>query len=497
MEPNLNSSDFKSSAYNSQINAWTMTADLWQSPLYIREQKTKYLEQFKAEANEKYGERLLRSVPRNKFRESIETMAGMVFKTDPAPEDVPSALSDLFTDIDACGNSLHSFLLTSFELFLRDGGGALWVDATPLSQTASEKTTRGEKLTAQDRIGDRPFWVFVEARQIINHRYTKIGGVDVLSQVTIEREEVEPKGDFGEEVVKRHYILRLGTFEVRKYDEKATTEDKWIIEVPETKTGLAEIPLVPLAPFGTAPPLLDLAMLTIQYYNKLSDFDDWCHNACVPQRVFNFQGESDVEKFSKNLKNSASTALTTWGPDAKVYWAEVSGNGLEIAKERIGDIAAEMAAIGVGMLAPSEVAPKSATEVLDTAGQRQSKLARYAREFENAVEKAFYFTSEYLKSMGRGVDLKLAEGTSLKLKMDFDRLTFSPEKMGIFKELVKDRNLSHQTFFEILEKMVDMPEGWTAEVEVERLAAEEAKLPKPIDLRTVKPQQLGAISEGG
>ncbi len=479
IEQDVNRSDFKSREWKSQQSAWTLTGDLWQSPLYIREQREKYLEKFRKEPVAKYEERLNRSVPRNKFRESIETMAGMVFKDDPAPMDVPKSLSVLFTDIDGCGNSLHSFLLTSFERNLRDGGGAIWVNATPLSDNARTKVDNGETLTAADRIGDRPFWVYVEAKQIINHRYEKVNGLDVLSQVTIEIHETEPEGDFGEVEVKRHYILRRGSFEVRKYNVKNRT---WDIEPGKGgATGLTEIPLIPLAPFGTPPPLLDLAMLTIQYYNKVSDFDSWCHVACVPRQVIKLKDEADAAKY-KALNQSAEVGLMVFGDSADAFYLEVSGNGLEIARARNEEVAAEMAAIGVGMLAPSEVAPKSATEVLDTAGQRQSKLARFAREFENCIEKAFFFTAEYIKIIsGAGaINLNQTENSNLQLKMDFDRLTFTPEQLQFFVQLLAGGNLSNETFLEMLPTFMDMPQGWTKEIEMTRIKADRANEPKPV-----------------
>lgn len=484
-----NSSGFKSSAWRSQQTAWELTGDLWQSPLYIREQGEKYLEKFRKEKPEKYEERKGRSVPRNKFRESIETMAGMVFKTDPAPQDVPTALAELFTDIDARGNSLHSFLLDGFEKYLRDGGGAILVDATPLGDIAKDKAQKGGKLTAADRMGDRPFWVFIEAKQIINHRYEKINGIDTLTQVTIESCTHEPKGEFGEEEIKRHYILRRGSFEVRKWDEKA---GDWIIEADKGgETGLVEIPIVPLTPFGTPPPLLDLAMLTVLYYNKQSDFDSWCHTACVPRQVIRLKDESDAKKY-KELNQAADVGLMIFGEHADAKYLEVSGQGLEIAKARNEEIASEMAAIGVGMLAPSDVAPKSATEVLDTAGQRQSKLARFAREFENSVEKAFYFTAEYLKIIkgSKAVDLEQAENTNLKLTMDFDRLTFSAEQWKLIVQLFEDGDLSHETFFELLPTYIEMPQGWTAELERQRLTGGD-----PVINGRKQPKALG--DEGG
>ena len=138
------------------------------------------------------------------------------------------------------------------------------------------------------------------------------------------------------------------------------------------------------------------------------------------------------------------------------------------------------------MLSPSDVAPKSATEVVDTAGQRQSKLAYFAREFENCVEKAFYFTLKILQQIGgAAVDLTQAEGTTLKLKMDFDRLTFTPERLQVFKDLLANGDMSRMTFWELVEKSEDMPEDWTPELEIQRLDEEDTKLTQQMGKNTL------------
>jgi hypothetical protein len=90
----VNSSAFRSAANLAMTPAWSMTADWWASPLTIRAKQTEYLEKFKNELPEKYGKRLSNSVPINEFRSSIETMAGLVFKTDPKPDETETAIQE-------------------------------------------------------------------------------------------------------------------------------------------------------------------------------------------------------------------------------------------------------------------------------------------------------------------------------------------------------------------------------------------------------------------
>lgn len=485
----LNSSDFRSKAWKCQQSAWEITADLWESAIHIREKQKAYLEQFEKEPDKKYAQRLSRSVFNNEFRKAIETMAGMVFKSDPAPDGAPPPLADLFPDVDGCGNSLHSFLLKAFEMFLRDGDGYFFVD----SPKAPEDS---KTLTVADRADDRPICIFYEARQVISKRTETINGKEVLTQAVIEEEVLVADGLYGEKPIKRHRILRQGSYEIEIYDED---NKKWIPDPddPGGQTGLTDIPLVSFAEYGSTPPLLVLAMLNILYYNKISDFDDWCHMACVPERVYHFDSFEDAEKFSK-VNDSASVARKIWGKDAKVYFNEVTGAGLNIAKERNTEIANEMKELGVGMLAPEALATRTATEVMDTAGQRQSKLARFAREFENAVEKMFYFMAEQLNMIQpNAVNLDEAEDTALALKLDFDRLTFSTDQMTFFSNLLAAGDISHETFWELFSRVWDMPEGWTPELEKLRLTADEpvvSAVQMPNELGGKPPvKQIGAI----
>jgi hypothetical protein len=218
-------------------------------------------------------------------------MAGMVFRKDPKPDDVSDQLEELFTDVDMCGNSFWSWNVDAFQAFLRDGNGFIYVDSPPLKEEVKAKIDAGQKPTRKDRQGDRPFWVFYEASQVINHRYEKDGPREVLAQVTIEESAMEPDGEFGEKEVVRHLILRRGSWETL-----VQNSDKEFVHEKGGQTGLADIPLIPISDFDNAPPLLTLAMLNRLHYNQTSDFDSICHLACTPTRVQKFDSKEDADK---------------------------------------------------------------------------------------------------------------------------------------------------------------------------------------------------------
>jgi Domain of unknown function (DUF4055) len=465
-----NKSDFKSRAWQAQAEAWKITGDLWQDSLFVRRAGREYLTQLKKEPNEKYDHRKANSVFISEFRGCIQTMSGVVFRSSPNPLEVEKRLSDLFPDIDMLGNSLHAFCVDAFERYLRDGNGFIHIDAPRF------ESKEGVQPSAKDRDNDRPFWKFYEAKQIINQHFTDVAGRQTLTQITIQMQCIEPDGDFGEKIVTKNLVLRPGSF--IEYTKNTHNED--FVETGSGETGLDFIPIVNLGEFGASPPLITLALLNILHYNKTSDFDDWCHIACVPEKVYRYDTKADAEAAVTPAIASAGMARKIWGPNAEVTFTEVTGKGLEIAKDRYQDVEGQMNRIGVGMFAPTEVAPRSATEVADTAGQRQSKLAKYTRQFENAIEKALYMTGQIINSIvPNSVNLDTQEDSKLRLKIDYDRLTFSVDQMRFYSDLVDSGKMSLQTFLEFLMNTTELPKDFKVADELERIKKQNAILIEP------------------
>jgi hypothetical protein len=468
----VNSSEFKASTWKKLQPSWKITEDLWGSALDIRGLEGEYLPKFKKEPDEKYRHRLNNSVFSSDFRHAIETMAGMVFRTDPRPTGIGDEIDKLLTDIDMCGNSFWSFNLDNFQLFLRDGNGFILVDAPPLKKEVQAKVDAGEKPTLRDRQDDRPYLVYYKASQVINYRHERVGSRDVLVQLTIEETMTVPDGAFGEKTVVQHRILTPGAFKVLQQDDTK----KFSIVQDEGTTGMDEIKIVPvIRDMAAAPPLLTLALFNILHYNQTSDYDSICHLVCTPREVRKFDSKEDAEAATKIQTASPGVGMKIWGEHAEVSYVEVSGSGMQLARERYQDVKKEMAAISVSMLAPTDIiGMRTATEVADTAGQRQSKLAKLAREWENAMEKALYFLAEYVNAI-RGskiIDLDDAEEmTKMRLKIDYNRLTFSLDQLHFFSDLVDSGKLSLQTFLEWLPQVADMPQGFDPGEEMRRITS--------------------------
>lgn len=467
-----NDPDFKSAAYMQLAPAWKVTQDLWGSSLDIRAQGEEYLPKFKKEPAEKYEERKAGSVFENDFRLSIETWAGMVFRKDPKPAEVDPLIDEMFTDIDLCGNSLWKFLLDAFEMYLRDGNGYIYVDAPPVPKEITDKLADGQKPTLADREGDRPYWVFYKASQVLKTKYVKKGSREILSQATIKETTIEDDGEFGEKEVTRIRRLNIGSYQMY---EKTGRNNKWVPTEDNGTTGLDYIPLFPIADMFSQPPMLTLGLLCILAYNQKSDYDNICHLVCTPREVRRYDSKEDAAAATKIQTASPGVGIKGWGQHFEVKYAEVTGSGMDKARDRYKDVEQQIARIGVGMLAPSEaMAVKTATQVIDDADTRQSKLARLTRDFENCVEKALYATAEIINSI-RGkntINLDNAEQKAkLKLQIDYDRLTFSMDQLQFFSDLVDSGKLSLDTFLKWLDQVMEMPADFDPAVELKKIAA--------------------------
>lgn len=455
--------------------AWKIVGDVWRGALSLRNEGANYLLQFPREPKDAYDERKKwRSVFFDQLKRTIKGFAGMVFAENPAPTDAPKPILDLFNDIDLCGNDFNTFLLNSFEKYLRDGNGFFLATSPPLSEKNKSRLENGRQLTAADRKNDRAYGVFFTASQCINHRFENINGREVLTQITIEEKTIEKKGEFGETCVIRHRIFRRGSFEVRRFADEAKLQANDFTTEDSGTTSFEDIPIVPITEIGSEPPFLGIALLNILHYNKSSDFDDHCHKINNPQYVFYYDSIEDAQK-SKEITLGNNNALVFWGERARAEILEVAGNGAEVTTNRIKDIESQMARLGLEKLAPmSDGQAKTATEIDSDNIQSQSELAMLTRKFENAVEQFIYFLGVQANSIvPNSVNLAELEKGKVKLNIAYDKLTLSIAEMEYVRNAVKDKLLSNETYLEILPTMLrTLPEEWTKEIELERLRKE-------------------------
>lgn len=492
--------DFQNSLYGEMFPAWMITNDLWGGTNEIRKKEKAYLPQFNKEPPKKYKDRLNSSVFFNVFQRTVSSLVGLVFKNAALPQEVPDEIKNLFTDIDLCGNDIEMFLRESFTNAVRDGHSFIFIDAPPMIE-------REGQTTLADVADRRPFWINYKASQAVNWQYETIAGKTVLTQITFRTVEMMPFGKYGEQGVTKYKVLMRGTGQPGDENENGMYEDfivndkKEPVSQGERQASWKDIPVAviygrKLAPLYTTPPLLELAHLNILHYQKTSDFDDICHRLCVPILTRKLASKDDLtallELEKKAVTISPAVMMNVFGENADLKYTEVTGAGLEIVANRIKELESQMSKLGLELLSPTEnESAKTATEIMSDNSQSQSDLAVMAKNLETATEQAIYFTGEMINAIfgANTVNLSEAERNKFKLKIDYNKLSFTVEQMALFSNLVDTGKMTLETFLKWLSQIADMPKDYSPEKEAQMLRAQKAEITEPPKVEKVEPKE--------
>lgn len=422
------------------------------------------------EGDDDYAKRKAHSEFYNVTKGTIDHVVGSVFADGlVSTEELPDAVKSMFQDIDLCGNDIETFLRETFTNAVRDGHSFIFVDAPPKVQT--------DNATLADTIDQRPFWVNYKKDQAKNWQFDVIGGKTILSQITFEECVIEKDGVFGEKEVERRRVLRVGSFELwEKQQDKRTKEEKWKM-IDEGETGLQEIPIAVIYTnkkglLESIPPYIDLAKTNIKHYNCLSKLD-YTLDFVAPKPIIHVNDDKDAEKFKK-LDATPSRSLIIWGEFADAKYLELEGKSIDALLSRINSAEMRMAKQGAEKYAPiKDLSNKTATEVSTDNQKEFSQVAIMAKNLEDAVELALYYTGlqfEVIQGANTIVKIKtkygqVSDGIEVQLNIAYEKLTYSTEQLNFIKGLRATGDLSQKTFLKWLPFLMDLPNDFNPEQE--------------------------------
>lgn len=365
----------------------------------MRAMAEEYLPHHPAESSVAYELRKRRAVLRNYFRLTVSAMTGKVFaKEMQLGEDVPPRLAELAENIDLAGRHISIFAREAFKKALVPGLSYILVDYPPAEDARS--------LAEERQRGARPYWVLLEAEDVIGVRYETQGGQIILTQLRIHRCFSEPVGAFGEQDVEEVRVLDL----VREETEaahvaftiwrKIQPNDKrrkaqWEIH-QEGRMSIPVIPLVPVytgyvAPFEAVPPLEDLAYMNLEHFQIRSDQRNALNVASFP--ILAATGVKDeAEGGDDEAVIGPNQYLTSDNEAAKFYYVESNGAHLEAGRKELQDLEEAMRAFGVQFQVRQSGAESATGRVLD-ANEVLSPLQAMALGLKDAIENALQLTA--------------------------------------------------------------------------------------------------------
>lgn len=464
--------NFKNAAYTYMAMSWQRTADVWGGVRTLRESGIKYLTQFVRESDTDYGARKLATEFYNVFGHTIDSVVGMICNKNLAPTDPPDVFKMFFRDVDLLGNDFVAFTHVTLTNAVRDGHSFILVSAPP-----PVKKEEGEQPTFQDVADRRAFWINYKASQLINWQYEVTNGKLILTQATFEECTYEPDGAYGEKKVTRYRVLKPGSYSLYQKPDDGKGDELIPLE-ENVPTGGKEITLAVCyakrtAPLESVPPFMDLLETNVTHYNSQSVLRE-ALKYIVPMPIFHFADKSSGDEFKNGIGVvAANRAFIMTGPETRAEYLELKGQSIPELRIDIANLETRMAKMGVEKFEPvSDGTQKTATEVGSDNRKELSEVAMIAKDFENCIEQAIYFTAQLENGIRpQTVNLTDAEKTRLRLNIDYDKLVLNTQQIALFNTMVTEGNLSKHTFLSIFEKEYkdQLPDDWTVDDEVQRL----------------------------
>jgi hypothetical protein len=417
---NTISPDFRCAAYNTMSLDWEIVDDLKGGTRKIREKAGMYLPRFENEDPKDYDARLKMTFANDHYEQTLEDHVGLIFARMPKlSEDVSDSVAELLENVDGEGTHWQVFLQQVCMKAADYGHAAIYTDY-PSYGDGTERPTIGEA----QRANLRPYWTCYSAKDIPNWRVTTVGGVKLITRVTL-REDHEEEDGYGVRLCDQYRVV---TQEV-KYDANGVARSlgglSWeLFREVKDANGVASltrvdggaikgpqyIPLrvvysVKVGVLQSKPHLLQLANTNIQETQVESDYATIMHKCNVPTPIFIGRPKAQQDE----------PIAMGYGIDIPVGGSatmlEPSGAALGATRTRLEDLRAQMRRQGAFMHEASTT-KMTAEEAALYARQRNARIVKLARSLQDGAEGAMEDFVSFLPA-------ETVPSGSITVEMDF------------------------------------------------------------------------------
>lgn len=457
---------------------WERVRDVVAGQDMIYSKATTYLPGLIDESPTEYQARLNRTPFFNASWRTMASFVGLLFRKAAVLE-VPDKIKPLLDDVTMSGIDFNSF---AQEVALEDIEVSRVGVLVDFPRTVIDPNRTVE---AAEALGLRPSMVLYRTESISNWHYEYINNRTVLSQVRLLETSTIQKSEFEYIEEKRIRVLDLifnGTV-YRQRVFKEDTEEQIGPDIIPLMDGspLDFIPFYIIGPDGATPEvsepiLIDLVDLNLKHFQVSADYEHGCHFTGLPQPVIigtqtQFNAETGLPIPQTYPIGSTNAWTLPAGGDAK--YMEFTGQGLAALENNLNRKEAQMAAIGARMLTPE----KAGVEAAETLAMRHSGEHSILGAVAIAVSSGLL---EALRTFCRWAGENVtADNVKFQINRDFMPFVLSPQALTALLSAVQAGKLSHEAFFELLQRgdMID-PET-TFEDEQARIDAN-PPMPDPV-----------------
>lgn len=360
--------------YKERAPQWKKCRDCIEGEDAVHEAGKSYLPMLTGQSADEYKAYVGRTPFYNATGRTIDGLVGMVFRKAPQVTR-PAALDDYIADMTLTGCSFNEYAEDKTREVLSVYRVGVLVEYPRLALDSKDMT-----LAKFSEMNIRPYCTTYKAETIVNWRVARINNVMQPIMISLKEEAIEYKDAFESEEIEQYRVLLIenGIYTQRIY--RKNKEGEW------DQFGGAIIPLmkglplnyIPFVFFGAnnngheldVPPLYDLVSLNISHYRTSADLEHGAHFTGLPTAVISgYQpATNDQGVVTEKFSIGSSTAWVFPQPDAKAFYLEFTGQGLDSLVNLKKEKEAAMAALGARMLAPE----KQGVEAGNTVRMRHS-----------------------------------------------------------------------------------------------------------------------------
>lgn len=460
-EENKDNPTYTNPAYDVMSRQWIVVRAVTGGTPTMREAGETFLPRNPLEGPDSYKKRLKRVSFFNVFRETKMGMAGMVFRKEAKlSDDTPERIAEELKDVDLMGNDVDEFASQIFDEGCTVGQVYGFVDFT---------INDGVLNLAEERArGLRPYWVKIDAENILSWRTRVENGKVIVEQIVIREFVVEPAGQFLEVVRRQYKVIRENDFDVWRHKVKADgTEDNDELEIiAQGVNTLGEVPLVVFnfnreSTFVSTPPFLDLAYENISHWQSRSDHRNSLHFSSIA--VLTIKGRATKDQ-GKSIEWAADSVLDL-PQNAEAVFLETEGRALEATRNELQDSETRMARMGLSFIVEGDPDVK-ATKLKQDKAEGDSKLSKMVGELKRGMTRMMSFHQKWLTNNSDDMGGEYIPNT------DFSDTTLSSEMVDKWIKLVEGNMISLETMWEALKQGEILPDDFENDVELQKLADE-------------------------
>lgn len=444
-------------AHQQLADHWTMIRTILKGAKAVKEAGERYLTKYPAETNQEYERRKKAAPWRPEFEDAIRSISSKPFidetKLAGKPSDEMKAIAE---DIDGRGNNLHVFARDMFEGGVTLGAHGILVDFPSMRPGATMAEERAS--------GARPYWVSVDADEIIAIRTMRVGAREKVIHLRLWETHTVIDG-FDEKSVQKIRVIEPGKWELWHKVRQSDGAERWEIEKNGPLT-LSEVPFVFMATAErrgaqyVRPPLLDLAEMQIELYRFMSSEERIYTMAGAPMLSAN-----GMEVPPDGVEVGPGRVLGAPGAEGiNTSWSYIQPNAANLTaiSAKAQTIIEDMRRLGLQPMLP-KTGNVTATASGVEAAKAHAAVGTWANALKDALEQAFVFTAQWMKS---------AEEVEVSVHTDFAVGMFGVEEIRELREARANGDLSLLTYWDELLRRGVLGPAFDPEEEEKRLQDE-------------------------